>query len=1091
MKNIYGKILFSIILLSVAFLSYGQERTVRGTVTDESGSPLAGTAVTVEGTQRGTTADSDGKYEIQAAEGETLVYDFLGYEVHKVLVGKSSVIDVDMTSSAEYLDELVVVGYGVQKKVNVTGAVSTVDYAELALSRPATTTSAMLQGASAGLYVSQASGKPGSEGVTMRIRGVGTLNDASPLVIVDGFEGSIDNVNPLDIASISVLKDAASCAIYGNRGANGVVLITTKKAEKGRFNVEYSGMVSFQEPENHFEVISNYADFMEIINESAWNIGKANVFSQTMIDLWREKEKDPDGIAESGYPNYVAYPNVDWMDAIYKNSIYQKHSVSASGSSDRIKYLMSFSYMDNPGVIDNTAAKRLSYRVNLESNITDWLTLGARLYGYRQDTELSDASGSFSLMSRGVPCIYPYYDGKYGWIENPEHPGFAPGSDGSRNNLYFFNRYKGSNTTHYSNASAFMKINLPYNIHYNASFDYSWRDALQKQHPTLGTAYSFSQDKIGYTYSDLSKLYLTNTSTHSGRWTFQTTLDWAESYGKHDITAMVGFEAYKVDSQSFAATKTGFENDVLEQLNNVLELKDITGTMNDYAAASVFGRATYAYDGKYMAELNLRYDGSSRFSERSRWGLFPSVSAGWRISEEGFMDGSGFDNLKLRASWGRLGNNSIGNYDYLSTYASGYSYPFGGKLNSGYISTLSNDLLEWETTTSIDGGLELAVLNNRLTFEADYYHKLTDGILFRAPINASVGNKTAPWQNLCEVVNQGFELTLGWKDSYGDFHYGISANFTRNYNMVTKYKGALEAGWVTDENGIRTYKTNIGDVTSAADAARRTMEGKLINEYFLANIYKGSGNHFFADGSVNPAGGPKDGMIRTEQDMAWLQAMVAAGNTFLPNKDVEKGGIWYGDYIYDDVNGDGVYGDANDYTYQGVSQTPKFYYGFNIDLGWKGIDFSARFAGAGGGARYWRWVGFNAYSTDGKFTLPKEIAYDHYFYDPANPDDPRTNLDSRHPRLTMNYGSEQNGANLYSNLFLYKTDYLKLKNVTLGYTFPHKWMKKAHISNLRVFISGDNLFTITDYPGMDPEFTDNLNFYASLRQYTFGVSLKF
>lgn len=914
MKKILEKTILVIVLLAFTRIASAQDNVITGTVYDEASLPLAGASVVVEGTDRGVTTDSYGKYSIEASEGEVLLFDFLGYLTSRVTVGPSSVLDVDMTPSSEALDELVVVGYGVQKKVNVTGAVATVDYEDLSLSRPATTTAGMLQGASAGLYVSQTSGMPGSEGVSMRIRGVGTLNDAAPLVIVDGFEGTIDNVNPQDIASVSVLKDAASCAIYGNRGANGVVLITTKTASEGKFNIEYTGMAAYQEPEHYFDVISNYADYMEIMNESAYNVGKANVFSQTMIDLWREKEKDPYGIADSGYPNYVAYPNVDWMRAIYTPSIYQKHSISANGATDRIRYLMSVSYMNNPGVIDNSASQRVSYRLNLSSNVTKWLEIGARLYGYRSDTELADIRGSMTLLSRGVPCIYPYYDGKYGWMENPEQ------NSESRNNLYFFNRYKGSNVTHYNNATAFINVKLPLNIGWHASFNYSWRDALQKQHPTLGDAYSFSRDEVAYTYNDLSRLSLTYTQTHNGRWNAQTTLDWAETFGKHDITAMAGFEAYYVKNQSFASTKTGFENDVLDELDNVLEATSITGSQSDYAAVSVFGRVTYAYDSKYLAEVNLRYDGSSRFSRRSRWGLFPSFSAGWRISEEGFMDGSGIDNLKLRASWGQLGNNSIGNYDYLSTYASGYSYPFGGNLTSGAVATLSNDLLEWETTTSFDVGLELATFDNRLTFEADYYDKLTDGILYMAPVYATIGNKSSPYQNLCAVSNRGFEVTLGWRDQVGDFHYGVSGNFTRNWNQVVKYNGRLNAGWVTDENGVREYQTNIGDVSTVVDAARRTMEGKLISEYILVNVYKGTGEHFFADGSVNPDGGPTDGMIRTPEDMAWLEAMVAAGNSFLPNQNIAKDGIWYGDYIYEDANGNGVYGDSNDYTFQGSAR---------------------------------------------------------------------------------------------------------------------------------------------------------------------------
>ena len=1084
MSRIYKYIVVTA-LLFVCHWGYAQMKTVKGTVLDETNQPLPGTSVIVSGTQRGVISDENGFYEIAVSPDETLEFDFMGYSVQKIKVGDQSQIDVKLLPSSEMIEELVVVGYGVQKKVNITGSVSTVNYDDMAVSRPAVNSSALLRGASAGLYVYQNSGQPGSEGMTMRVRGIGTLSDSSPLVIVDGFEGSLDNVNPNDIESISVLKDAASCAIYGNRGANGVILVTTKLADEGRFNIEYNGMASYQEPEHYISVISNYKDYMMIMNESAYNVDKTLPFSQSMIDLWAETENDPYGIAESGYPNYVAYPNVDWMKAMYKKSIYQKHAVTATGATKRIRFNVSFSYLDNPGIVDNSGQKKISLRTNLSSNITDWMEFGVRLFGYRSETQLGGVTDAYSYMSRAVPGIYPYYDGKFGWIENKEQ------NEACRNNLYFINRITRDKTAHYLNSTAFIKINLPFDIKYNASFNYSWNESKVKAHNNPLNAYSFSRATNAYTYQDLSVIMLTEEHNRTSRWTFQTDLSWNKSFGKHEVGALVGFEAFENVHQNLESRKKGFENDVLKEMDNVIELEYIKGTTTEYATASVFGRATYAYDGRYMAEVNLRYDGSSRFSKDTRWGLFPSVSAGWRISKEGFMRGSGVDNLKLRASWGKLGNHAVGNYEYLSTYSSGYYYPFGGTLAAGIVSQISNSLLEWETTTTTDVGLDFAILNNRFTAEADYYHKLTDGILYAAPIYATIGNKGAPVQNLCEVINDGVELTVGWKDSYGDFTYGVSGNFTRNWNVVSKYKGTLDAKWVTDENGIRTYQTNIGDVTTKVGEQRRVMEGKMINEYYLLNIYRGSGNYFFEDGSVNPAGGPKDGMIRTEQDMEWVKAMVAAGNTFLPNKKIQKDGIWYGDYLYDDINGDGVYGDENDYTFQNLSLTPKIFFGFNINLGWKGIDFSAQFTGAAGGASYFRVPGFNAYATATDRTLPKEIAYDHYFYDPEYPDDPRTNLTSKHGRLTMNWGADQNGSTSYSQLWLYKNDYLKIQNVTLGYTLPEKWTKKIKMQKLRVFFSGDNLYTFTSYPGMDPAFSSSETYYASLRQYTLGLNIKF
>ena len=1084
MTRIYKYIVVAVLLFA-GQLAYAQMKLVKGTVLDEAGLPLPGTSVIVQGTTRGVITDEKGFYEIAASPTETLEFDFMGYTVQKIKVGTQSVVDVTLMPSSEMMEELVVVGYGVQKKVNITGSVSTVNYDELSLSRPVVNSSALLRGASAGLYVYQNSGQPGSEGVTMRVRGIGTLNDSSPLVIVDGFEGSLDNVNPNDIETISVLKDAASCAIYGNRGANGVILVTTKLADEGRFNIEYNGMVSYQEPEHYISVISNYKDYMMIMNESAANVDKSLPFSQSMIDLWAEKERDPYGIAESGYPNYVAYPNVDWMEAMYKESFYQKHAVTATGATKRIRFNMSLAYLDNPGIVDNSGQKKISLRTNLSSNITDWMEIGVRLFGYRADTELGGVTDAYTYMSRAVPGIYPYYDGKFGWMENSEQ------NTACRNNLYFINRITRDRVAHYLNSTAFIKINLPFDIKYNASFNYSWNESKVKTHNNPLNAFSFSKAENAYSYQDLSVIMLTEDHDRTARWTFQTDLSWNKTFGKHEVGALAGFEAFESVTQNLESRKKGFENDILKEMNNVVNLEYIKGTTTDFATASVFGRATYAYDGKYMAEVNLRYDGSSRFSKDTRWGLFPSVSAGWRISKEEFMRGSGIDNLKLRASWGRLGNHAVSNYEYISTYSSGYFYPFGGTLAAGIVSQLSNSLLEWETTTTIDAGLDFAVFNNRLTLEADYYNKLTDGILYAAPIYATIGNKGAPVQNLCEVINNGVEATLGWKDSIGDFTYGVSGNFTRNWNVVSKYKGVLEAGWVTDDYGVRSFQTNIGDVTTKVGEQRRVMEGKMINEYYLLNLYRGSGEHFFADGSVNPAGGPKDGMIRTEKDMEWVKAMVEAGNVFMPNKDVKKDGIWYGDYLYDDVNGDGIYGDENDYAFQNVSLTPKIFYGFNINLGWKDFDFSAQFTGAAGGASYFRVPGFNAYATATDRTLPKEIAYDHYFYDPEYPDDPRTNLTSKHGRLTMNWGADQNGSTSYSQLWLYKTDYLKIQNVTLGYTLPEKLTKRINIQKLRVFVSGDNLYTFTSYPGMDPAFSSSETYYASLRQYTVGLNIKF
>lgn len=1084
MDKTFLKLLAAVLLLLNGTMLFSQEKkTVGGVVSDETG-PVPGVGVMISGTTTGTMTDADGRYSIVCVKGQTIEFSCMGYETAKVAVGEASVYDVTLSAQAELLDQVVFVGYGVQKKVNVTGSVTSVDYAELATSRPVTNSASLLQGASAGLYVRQGSGVPGKEDVSLRIRGTGTLNNSDPLVIVDGVPGSMDSVDASEIQNISVLKDAASCAIYGNRGANGVILITTKREKKGSFHIDYAGMAGIQQPENTYKVVSNYADYMELMNEASFQNDRPLPFSQSMISLWRDKEKDPYGISESGYPNYVAYPNVDGMTAFYKTDtpVYQKHNLSVSGSKDDISYRVALGYMDNPGMVMNSGFKKFTYRAEFSAKPLKWLEVGARTNGYYSTKEAGDLTNVFDYGIRWAPCIYPYYDGKYGWYENPEQ------NSEVRNNLYFLNRIQGQQVVEYVSVTPFVNIDLPFGIKSKTTFRYGSTHMERDEHSITRDAWSFRTGEIIKSDQDLSAQIRRLTTQITRNIYFESDLSWAETFAeKHDVSAMVGVEAINNIVRDFSATKKGAENSVLHEFNNMLTPSAISGTSSEYSSLSFFSRLTYAYDSRYLVEVNLRGDGSSRFARRSRWGFFPSVSAAWRISKEKFMQGSGIDELKLRASYGVLGNNSIGNYSYQSTYSSGYSYAFGDKLGGGMISTLANTLLEWETTATANIGLDFRTFGNRLTFEADFYDKYTSGILYKPTISSTIGTKTSPYMNLCEVDNKGFEFTLGWRDQIKDFNYGISANFNRNWNMVTKYKGKFEEGWTTDEEGNRVWKNNLGDVTTGS--VNRICEGHEINEYYLQENYSGSGQYFDSDGKVLPNGGPADGMIRTPKDMEWLNAMIAEGYKFMPKETVSKNGIWYGDYILSDVNGDGIYGDSNDYKWQGVSRTPKFYYGFNLEVGWKGINLSARFVGAGGGAIRSRKGGVNYSVLQTQQTIGKDIAYDHYFYDPDNPWDPRTNTTSRNPRLTITYGQALNDSNFY----LYKTNYLKLQNVTLSYSFPKKLLSHIRLTSAQIYVTGENLYTFKDrlFPGVDPEFTDTNMYYSPIRQIVFGVNLKF
>ena len=450
-------------------------KLIEGTVVDsKSNEPLIGVTIMVEGTTNGTVSDENGKFSIHVDDSSTLIFSYIGYTDKKVLIGNKNRLNVELDVEDMLLDEVVVVGYGTQKKVNLTGAVASVKFDDKSISRPVTTVSSLLSGMVAGLNIMQTSSKPNSESASILIRGNGTLNDSSPLILVYGMEMSLNNVNPNDIESISVLKDAASCAIYGNRGANGVILVTTKKGERGKASITYSGKLSYNTPANLIERVSNYADYMTLMNESATNVGQSSIYSDTTIEAWRNAEKDPNGISESGYPNYVAYPNTDWYDVVYNPQIMQEHSLSLIGGENKTKYSVSLSYVDNPGLVDNSGMKKYYMRSNIETELFKHLTVGFNAWGYHTDQERNNVDDLNGLqMKKSTPGTYPYYDGKYGTPEALEE------DPSSTNPAYFLNNSGGYYKTTKFFVNPYLKLKLPYHFNLSTNFYY---DNSKKEH---------------------------------------------------------------------------------------------------------------------------------------------------------------------------------------------------------------------------------------------------------------------------------------------------------------------------------------------------------------------------------------------------------------------------------------------------------------------------------------------------------------------------------------------------------------------------------------------------------------------------------
>ena len=912
------------------------KKDITGVVTDKNGEPIPGANIIEKGNPtNGTITDVDGNYTLSVFGNSVLVASYIGYNRIEIQVKNRSVVDITLSEDTQALEEVVVVGYSTQKKVNLTGSVSTVNFESMS-SRPVTDASQALSGASPGLQIMQSSGQPNAESFSYNIRGVGTLNSSSPLILVDGMEQSISMVNPSDIANVSILKDAASCAIYGNRGANGVILITTKSGTEGKISVTYDGTVSYNEPFKIVHTISDYVQYMKLMNESSNNLGNSDIFSQSSIDLWEAAKADPNGISASGYPNYVAYPNTDWWDEIYTKQWMQKHTISLNGKEKKTGYSMSFSYIDNPGIMKNTGYNRYMGRVNLYSDITDWLRVGTRTSGNVTDQEVSVTSynGSSHINSMNtekmVPCIYPYFDGKYGAPEGPEED--PQSHNGLWDNvLNGFDKYSQLYTEWYAQVK-FLK-------YFTYNFDFYYQDLRRERKVSDASIGKFSFSKGAYSTGadDPSTLYTRMYYTRTNRTKLNHLLNYNQSFGIHDVSAMVGYEEETYDYRETNVSKLGLTDAAVNDLDAATTPYSTAGYGTEYAARSVFGRANYAYKSRYLLEFNLRYDGSSRFSPDYRWGAFPSFSAGWRMNEELWLKPvQWLTNLKLRASWGKLGNNAIGNYDWQSVYSAA-NYSTGQALTSGIaITSIANAALTWEETAVTNVGLDFGFFDNKLHGNIDVYNKLTTGILYTPDMYMVMGNATAPKANIAEVTNRGVELELGWRDNIGrDFSYSIKGQFSFNKNFVSKYKGKLEKGW---NKGHTEYSTNIGDVSTGSTT--RVIEGRQINEFYLPNVYNGNGSYFNADGTVNINGGPKDGMIRTENDMQWLQAMQAAGYTFQPYNNIAKNALWYGEYIYADANGDGVYGNSYDSEFQGTSTTPKYNFGIQASANWKDFDFS-------------------------------------------------------------------------------------------------------------------------------------------------------
>jgi TonB-linked SusC/RagA family outer membrane protein len=862
-----------------------QQKPVSGKVTDSSGASLPGVSVVVKGTTTGVITDNDGNFSLSNIPANaTLQFSFVGMKTQEIVAGSKTTVNVTLTEDAIGIEEVVAVGYGVQKRVNLTGSIATVDKKFLE-NRPITNSSLALQGAT-GVYVNQTSGRPGADVGTIRIRGVGTLSDANPLVLVDGIEYDLRDVNPSDIESISVLKDAASAAIYGNRAANGVILIKTKTGQKGSLKVDYNMYVGSQSvlqvPDN---IVTDATEYMMGKNRALTNEGKPIEYAQTLIDDYKA------GVASGTDP--WKYANTNWMDVMFKNAPIQEHNLRFSGGSERTVFSASLGYLDQNGILLNTYAKKYSINLNLSSEVNKSIKIGANLMSnYWLNTESgytsNDANGEGGLMGliyRGLPMQAPLAkDGTYAdqWVRVPGHNFFR--------NPYAL-AYEGfhTNKSQRTLASTYIEFKLPFNILYKVTGSANLRFMNDKfANPVIyltntNTGVVSPMGNIparGVIQQQFSDLNLTNFHT----------LNWNKSIGKSDLSALLGFSIESFESSNFRAQNQGYLGNELTELSAGSTNPLVSGTSSKSALMSYFGRLNYSYKGKYLLEGNFRYDGSSRFAKGNQWGLFPSVSFGWRISEEGFMkDIQQISNLKLRTSWGQLGNQNIALFSYVDAVSIGQNYDFNNAVVSGAaITSVSDPNISWETTTMTNVGLDAGFFKNHLTFEINVFNNLTTGILRQISIPAQVGNLGGPYKNIGSVSNKGYELSGQYSNKIGQVKFNVGGNVMRVKNNVEDLKGQIYY------NGNRIIR-----------------EGDPIDSFFgLESI----------------------GIFKSAEEIA---ASPFQNSITQP-----------GDLKFKDIDGNKII-DNNDRNVIG-SVIPKYTYGFNFGVEFKNIELTAFFQGTSG-----------------------------------------------------------------------------------------------------------------------------------------------
>ena len=1065
MKNI-SRIIIVMLALIMSVSAYAIQ--IQGKVLDSTGEPIIGATVMEQGSNNGTVTDFDGVFTIDIATGKTLSVSYVGYKTYTTVInGKTGTLTIRMEEDSELLEDVVVIGYGTQRRSDVTGSISSVstediqDFSSKSLAES-------LSGLASGVTVTKGSGAPG-ESADILIRGAGSINGMAPLYVVDGVAQDAGfNFNMRDVESIEILKDAGSAAIYGSQAAGGVILITTKRGKSEKTQVNFNARVGWRNISSNIHLLGT-EDWIRA--RDAWGTGSTlDVLGAASID---------------------ELPDTDWMKVMFGTGVEQEYNLSVSQATEKTKFFLSFGYMDEIGTYLDTRAQRFSFRANLDHKMNKYVSFGESVYGSMTKTNPATNSSIYNhtIPFRTVP-VAEVYDEDGNFAQTPILAGSGPNFAGLEDAFHVFH-----DDNYNLNAQAYLNVDFCKGL--------TWR--------TTGGANVSAWSQNQFTeYKDFGPVQVGvpggQLNSYAGttlKLMFNSVLTYDATWGDHNFKAMIGTEWWKYDGYNLSVTSYDFAIPVAQSiaLASTGPTKDASDGLPMERRGSAFARLNYDYKSKYLLAVNFRADASDRFVKKNRWGYFPSINAGWRVSEENFMKdnvGSWWDNFKIRGSWGILGNDNIAQYMYLSTFSlSGISHAFDNSSNGqtgAWIAVLGNENLKWEEVNQWDLGVDLGFFNNRLTITYDYYNRQTRDMLYRGslPLTSGMsyyfssddpGNTVSVLFNAGLVENKGHEVSIEWKEKRGDFSYGIGWNASFNQNKVKR---------IGDEPGASTIDRGLDNSWSLVTRTEDGNPMSLFYGYEVLGIFQNQEQvDYYNQYALDKW---------REQNPNHPYGFAANGQPL--NADGQELGIYYqqantgiGDLIYDD-NGKGRVTAASR-KYIG-NPWPKMVMGLTVNFGWKGIDVSAVFSGA---------FGFDIMNLVKPYTntFSSDNTTANIFKTSCFGRDNTTVTE--HPRIGY---LDENGSMIgdgaanknYSTVSAYlveRGDYLKLKNLSIGYTLPQQISRKAKMEKARIYFSAQNLFTITSYSGMDPEIggnslmynVDNINRYIPSRLFSFGLDITF